>query len=416
MSITKSIISQPAAVSLSRNPVVFRFSATGDDGETNIRVHISLAMFVGGATTGVESSSLSALVDDNGEVEFDVSSLLQHADNYAFTYPDVAIEATVHPELGSYFKLLWHVSYGDGETTFPVLSDEYYYLNAGISADDEAYLASQDLDWWTFFSDSQLWLNFMPGAKRTILQAPERLYWYAFRTATEALKIYWTASDGSTGIITKSVDMVEHSIYEVTVSPALVEAAMGGKTLVSYFVEIDKHLGRKEFVMNTLSYHNQVFFLFQNQMGVWETLWCKGQLSETHEYDKTAVQIKPTDQLNPLAHQNSYIQNELFQTGEISTGILGGNEWVLWASDILSGAPVYLCDGERLFPIKVDTNSTMVKQVPNYEFLYFKVQYTYSKKTNFPNRLLEHKHNIVIMTAENGDIITDEEGHSIVYE
>lgn len=421
MSVTLSILSQPAAVSLSKNSVDYKFTAIGSASESNIKVHLYLSMYVGGSATAVQSVSLSARPDADDAVKFDVSSILRHADNYAFTYPDASLGGKDQSSLRNYFTAHYYTTYtdsnGDVITSSTVDIAAINYIDGGISEDDAAYLRDEDSDWWTFFKTSQLFLNFMPGAKRTVVGASEKLYWYAFRTATESLRIRWTATNGTTGTIHKAVAMTENHIYELTVSPTLVEDYLSSSlSLASYKVDIDGFLSVQQYVINSLSYRNSLFFLFQNQYGVWETLWCKGQLTETHKYIKENVTLSKNLSAGRLVHENISIKNKLEQSGQINTGILDGNDWALWASDILSGNPVYLCDGERLMPIRIDSDTAVIKQVPNYEFLYMTLNYSYSKVTNFPNRLIPFQHNILVMTQEDGNVVTDEDGRTLIYE
>lgn len=417
MSISLTTINSPAEVSLSKNQVPFHFLVVADADEINIKVHLFLEMYLNGSTTPTQDVTLNATPDDDGMVYFDIQQLLLHADNYAFTYPDVTLGGTAHPSLMARFDVAAYTTHSTNTAgTIAYMRKDFYYINGGISTDDNAYLVDDGSTWWSYFSTQQLFLDFLPGSKSTCLGAPERLYWIALRTETEKLRIEWHATDGTTGVFYENIAMTLNTVYELTVSPQLVQDK-AGKTITKYNVQIDGFLGEQDYHIFKANYRGKKFFLFQNQYGVWETLWCRGILTDTNTYEKTAVQLSKKNLnliRNPLAHQNTYTQDNLLRQGETNTGFLFGNAWALWASDILSGAPCYIAENDRLYPITVDTTESTVREEPNLNRLYLNVQYSYSKKSLFPNRLWNKNKTYEILTEENGTVMTTEDDRIII--
>jgi hypothetical protein len=370
-----SHIKQPGKVALAKNKCEYIFRLLNIATYTDARLQLTITLSTG------EVEKLSAYPDDNGDVSFELGTYMSATDNYAFTSPLSALGATAHPELIGMYSISWiliGVPYGEYDVTSCFGSlDDLYYIQGVISEDDEAYLADAGTDWWTFFSDNQLFLNMLPRdiPKMVHTTQQERLYWIALRTATESLQIHWKATDGTTGIIYKAMAMTEYNAYEINVSPALVQAYLGSRTLLSYMVDIDGYLGEQNYQVDYNGYRNNTFFLFQNSYGVWETFWAKGQLITSHKQLKTTVKLADDGVRNPLRHQTRQIQSSIDRYGKVNTGLLLGNDWALWADDILSSLLAYILIDDRYYPIVINTDESVVVQRPAFEFLNFDNEY-----------------------------------------
>lgn len=414
--VSLTLISQPGNVALALSPCEFVFNLSGVG--TSVDIKLKLTTTLGDGAVYYQS----CCPDEDGNIYFDISSLLQTSPVPSFTQGATSITAVAHPSTINTYSVEWAITglssteYTDDTTYSNSTISSLYYIQGMISEDDQAYLSDKGTNWWEFFSDNQLFLNMMPKDMPKLVhpEQTERLYWIALRTETEILQIHWKSTDGRTGTITKSIAMIENVMYELIVSPALVQAQLGSSILMSYMVDIDGFLGEQYYQLDYNNYREHTFFLFMNSYGAWETLWAKGQHLTSHLHQRTSVELGKSGIASPLTHQFSNREYNLSRTGTVNTGNLSCNEWALWSDGILSSELVYILDDDTYYPIVIDTDEIVVGQRPAFKFLNFDIEYTYSKASKAPNRLFTHDSEIHISTLEDDSVLTTEDEKIIV--
>ena len=155
---------------------------------------------------------------------------------------------------------------------------------------DHFYGTSPDLD-RNFFTNQ-------PRTKKISPLQPEWLYWYHDASGGN-LKLYAdiTYTDGTTTTANVILDAAAtaDTIYRIPVglqnNPAIA-AVDGTKTIASYIVyaqSVTSTMFSEKFTytVDYAVYRNRNFFLFRNLLGGYDTLWCRGDVSEGRNYGFT---------------------------------------------------------------------------------------------------------------------------------
>ena len=358
MAITVSIIDQPSIVALAANPVNF-VASSSVVGKTNLYIHLAILQYIGAAW--VETGFEDAVSVVSSEAVFNIQAYFDSVLKPAFTFPEHYTNLVIaQPGMVIKYRVKVWETYIDTNGTIVdkkaadsyTLGTDFYVVPGAVSEDDQAMLNTLSTTWWDEWITRKSFQHWLPGVKKTSINAVEKLFWIARRTATETISIAWVASDATTGTATFAFDMTIYSMYELCISPTIAEQ-LAGKALASYTVTITGQSETIGYTIDRTYYENQEYFLLANAFGCYETLWCRGARSGELEFARTQYE---------LSLGSSYLQTDrklgatramTTRNRKSNTGWFDTANWFNWALALMAGEDAWIYTPTNLSPVVI---------------------------------------------------------------
>ena len=280
MAITVKYLHTPPAVTLTGIPTRYKV-ATSVAGATitNLYINLMIQFFDQPTLTWYDTEYVDKIPVSDGVAEFDISSYFKTLLTPDFTFPEHFTNLAIkHENMSKLFRVQTWDSYDDDgvATTGDVLeSSSHYMLRGGISTDDLKAMEDAGTDWWDELQVSQRSLDWMPDEKQTCILSPEKRYWFVWNSGTYNYRIDYVDTDGNSDYITQEVYFASKSMYELCVSPAIVEL-LTGKQITQYTHSIEGQLAGQTYIVDRTYYDVNELFSFRNSFDTYEMLWCHG--------------------------------------------------------------------------------------------------------------------------------------------
>ncbi|WP_372772090.1 hypothetical protein [Mangrovibacterium sp.] len=349
-----TLIEIPASVSLQGIPC--RFTATSDWGNATY-ITLVVQELVGAVWTDAYIPDTAPIID--GAAQFDVSGFFAGQLQPDFSFPEHSSNLVLQrPGMIRAFRVKLYepgnesnaLSYG---TTF-------YMLPGGIHFNDFANLNEVSLTWWEEHIESGRALNWMPATKNVSPDSIEKIYWIQQDSATRIIRIAWTATDGATGNYDHSQLFNAFTVYEISVSPAIVEA-LTGKTIASYTVEmiftsapshpLDEPLSQ-QFTVDRQHYEWNEYFLMENDLGGFDGVWCHGAHTEKLTYERNQYQRSDLRNIGATDRILGNIRGLVNRQGESDSGY-ADDETREWLGALLNSDNAFRIAGLNIKPIVI---------------------------------------------------------------
>lgn len=386
MAVTASFIETPAQVLLQGNDIRFVVATSLDLGTvSNVYIHLAIQYWNGSVWADVQEYALPQV---DAAAEFDIHEYFTDQVAPAFTFPEHYTNLIV-PQAGMVQKFrvrAWETY--DGKTTDAdalQYATDLYVIPGGLSEDDVASLNEANSDWWTQWQSEQRFQNWMPGTKETAPDAVEKLYWIARQTATEILQIAWTDTNGATGTFSTTFAMTQFAMYELSVSPALVKQLIGAD-VASYSVVISGQSETVNYTVNRNYYEQNEYFLFSNDYGCYESLWCRGYRSGEIGYNRTQYEKAKTSEQRVTDILKGNTRAKITSTRKSVQGYTD-EEWYIWSLSLLSSDQVFKYATSQIWPVVVNTAKQTYPDDLNDVPFSLVFEWNYSREGRFASRL-----------------------------
>lgn len=347
-----TLINYPGIVNLQGIPC--QFSATSNSGTARY-ITLVVQELVDSVWTDAYIPDTAPIVD--GAAQFDVSGFFAGELKSQFSFPEHSTNMVLQrPQMIRAFRVKLYEP--GAETSALEYGTTFYMMAGGISNDDYANLNEISSNWWEWHVDNKRALNWLPANKSCSPQSIEKIYWIQDVTRTDTLRINWTGTNGSSGIITKAANLVAYMPVELSVSPALVEE-LSGTEVASYTVQLVTAGFEQRFTVDRQHYEWNEFFLFENDLSGFDGVWCHGARIEKLAYNQQQYQrsdlrnIRATDRI--IGNIRGLVNREV----ESDSGFVN-IETREWLGTLLNTTNAYRVEGLNIRPITITTKDLTV--------------------------------------------------------
>lgn len=380
------LISSPAAINFSRNPIPLRLFVKPygpNEIQTNSRFLITVkAESTQYADDFKDLKQFELYPNQMGVAEADLSSLLDA--QLSFYVPDIQSPKISEASTQAIrFKIkIDFVS--DYEQLSTLNSDTYHVIKGGL-AKESAFTK-------TYFSQYEILklpLRFPDPVPETTTDIPQFMYFLGRQTVgpNESCDVQYVINytDNTSTTVTVAMNGVRISKYMLMCLPSgYINGGIKGiadptKTVSNYqiVVRMETTTGnmspaiRATYLINYRNYYNAKTLLFHNSLGGLDTIVMRGTIEASAEYEKQEINIvnaKMFSSRNVIANENRYYNSKEREAMSGETGFYS-KERIEQLRDLLNSGIAYESIGnKRLIPIAIEGKT--VKMYSNKDQLF----------------------------------------------
>jgi hypothetical protein len=353
------IVDTPPVVNLTGIPCAFMVASAVTGNVTGMFLHLQVTIH---HPDGDITYTDKLLADDGQNGVFDVSGLFESHIEGEFVFPEHETNLVIaRPKMCLRFTVKTWESYYDVSDDFvdnsgsPVSEGNSYYMcKGGISEDDLAF----GIDWWDYFTENNKFMCDLPGEKEVSPGSVEKLYWLARSSGTKNLVISYIDTEGNSGSLSISATVTAYVMNEICISPWIVEL-LSGKEIDSYTVKFADSEEIQYSVLRDYQEHED-FFLFENDFGGFDSLWCTGAGTGKLKLERLLYTRNRGNYFSATDRQKGNTRAVRNRTRISNTGYID-QEWLFWASSLLSSSEVFTYSGKnKLYPIQVTAENFLI--------------------------------------------------------
>jgi hypothetical protein len=338
------------------------------------KVGIIVELFDGSSYLPLAEELLS--VNDSGEVTFDIHRIF--ADNLypEFKFPEASDNLIINrPNSCRPYRVKAYERYGEDLTCYKMIeSSQFHVLNAGVSFIQEAIYNRQESSFWAKLTYRNYFLTWQPLAKTIDRYQTEKLYFLVQETIPSlSLKAFIRYNNGTEslegGIIIDTVNSpVTKSVYEFILTLDVLQLSNYDQPgyIKNYDIWLEDNEGNqiseiRTYSLDTQTHENVRYFLFLNSLGGYDTLRITGDQEDSLEYAKTSVTKILGDSFTEKDHSISVEKVTEQNRYSANTG-WKSREDISWIRDFFLSTQVFLINGRKLIPVKINTTSALQRK------------------------------------------------------
>ncbi len=380
-----TITDKPEVVSLTGNPIFFELAS--DLIHPFLWLHCQVQVYVNSAWVDASSYEDKIGAAVSRAATFKVQSLLNKYLTPRFTYPENSAALMINrPEMVVQFRIRYKESWTtlegvSGESAWVTGEESFYAIKGGVPDELRAFFKTEQSSWWEEMFLHKQFCTWQPDNKKTYPGAIEKLYWIPRRTATESLRIEWTAADGSTGTLTRSHAATQYLIIEICISPGLVENLIG-MPVSAYKIYLNEQSEERNYIVSRKYTERADNFVFDNSLGCFDTLTAVGWRKETgnneREMYNKLLPLKPdwTDR-SVMAHRAWRTDKNVSNTGFILDG-----DWLQYMKEIDLSREAFVIDGDFPLAITIETGEGVTLD-DSTDTHFYEVEWSFAHKNRY---------------------------------
>lgn len=374
-----SFLQQPAPISLTGNPIVFRIAGR-HAGAAESFYRLGYKLLVNDVEIVETDHPVSAVVDSDilpvdwdreqaGVIEIDLFDIIKQNIKGHFSFPEPsAVYTDVHAVLPT-ISLVAFERYDDQENTLS--ATDFKVLPGTISDFKQGRLNSLDKTWYDQLIENKNFLTNAPTEKITDIYAPERLYFLFPAAGSYKLKFkeYYNDNTNYTSvrlIFTVNANQLNEFFVGYNKTRTIV-----AKKLIKYEVwisdaEDNQYSEIRSFIID-YSYQSYArYFMFLNQLGAYELIRTTGKVSKNQKIDKTFIKKRLPKKFTHLDRREEQSGCTVDTTYTINTGFATNKFANEWAQEFLCSNDVYWLKMGEAYPVTVQDSKRLVSDDGNY--------------------------------------------------
>jgi len=219
-------------------------------------------------------------------------------------------------------------------------------LMGGLSKLKETEFAAYGTTFYQMLTEDKFFLTWQPVTKRTSLNAPERLYYFAPSAGQIYIRSKVYFYDGTTANVLIGYHYaLSKTVYEIDCSGIVFPSATSPiEKYEIWLSDIDENILSeiRTFIIDHTFYRNEQHFIFRNSLGGYDTVRCTGRLKRQGEIDRETF----TDDDNYRHSLNNVMEiTYTAETGSISA------EMFRWLDDLMLSKEAWWLTGGRALPV-----------------------------------------------------------------
>jgi hypothetical protein len=308
-------------------------------------------------------------VDDNGDVDIDVSEFLQRDVSGHFQWPQLSANNMTAINIIDRFRIKYMEYYGATAVFYNVsYSSARLCLQGRISQLRMASIIQSALTFYTHLVNSQKFLNFAPKNKLISFTQREILYYFCpvpVRLLRLFVKAYFTDGTNSSDTLVKTIALNDDTNYQNAIIEIFSGYAVLGigsinvNKIVSYYqvwVADVNSLRLSEIRRFTLDKNFNEFeryFIYRNKLGLYETLRTTGMSYARLETEKGFIRVPLSGDydINERSIKQATVDKEVTITQ--NSGHIEDISIINYISEFLESADAYFCDNKYAYPITI---------------------------------------------------------------
>lgn len=381
----------PDIVSLTGNPIWYEMQTS----LTHFRryIHCQLQVYYGGEW--IDASEEEDKIETDfytGIAIFRIQALLNKYLVQKFTFPEsdsqlMITQSGMSIQFRIKYKESWTTSLGvDGEdVSYVTDASTYYAIKGGVPNELLAILNTAQTSWWNEMVLNKQFCTWQPKEKTTYPGSVEKLYWIARRTATETLSIVWTATDDTTGTISKTLAATIYNVIECCISPALVES-LAEKEIDNYIVSISGQSEDRTFTVSRKYFERTDNFIFDNSLACFDCLTALGWRKETGNNERSSYQkqFPLYPELTDRTQQNSRAIRK--DSNESNTGFLLTSAWLEYMRELDLSRDAYILEGSLTRAVNIETEEGItLNDDPNF-LMQYAIKWSFAHKNRYSGK------------------------------
>lgn len=357
-----TITRTPDPVSLTSSPIVFGASSDLYGVKEYLKLNLRIEKWSGTQWIIVNTQTLSP--GNAGGALFDVHNYLKTHISSSFSYPTAENNYKQHLNHRVVFKAaIWESYYEGGAivNNTTVYSNQFWAIRGGIGLELEAQLNDRDKSFHELLLEEGKFLTWMPRTQTVSPDQPIRLFYLALPNIGSIIIVLvnYTVNGQSMHTYTAFIPPETGSIYEIMCGAAeiglheecteyTVTLVDGGNNPLSETFT---------FLIDRSNYERNTFFLFQNSLNGYDTLWCRGLRSQKNKYSRTtversrAIDVSASDPT--IVNQRGNRQKVFSQ----NTGIIKDDAMLEWMDEFFGSEKIYLIEEGSAVPVILTSNT-----------------------------------------------------------
>ncbi len=377
-----SVKSVSELVTLNGNPIRIKIESDLAVPRTFHQLHIELKFYIEGEWIDIAIESKTAI--DN-EATFDIRAYFESYFESGFSYPEhssnlLIIRNGMRIEwIFDYWETYYDASgdFHDAPSSVPEYTTSHYTIKGGLSKQDYRAYNQANTDWYTNFKDNKYFLTYTPNNINIHASQTIKLYFIVLNSEITSVKL----KTGVTTHATVSVD--QYDMIECVVSPALLSL------LDDYTVfltdQADATISEeKSFVFTNKTFNRNDFFMLENSLGGYDSIWAHGLLREQININKDTY--KQADTETPLLRERQIVnpRGKYMEIYDSELGYIDENnpyEVFKWLKEFLVSGDIYKFEDTRIVPVNILTKKVAGENdLVNLLSLPFNWQYAYENQ------------------------------------
>lgn len=305
--------------------------------------------------------------DENGEVYFDISGVVDQPVKAVFQYPP-SDTYVAYPTQAFNIQVKTGETYidvnGNLQIVWGATSDTFQMLKGGVSQRQIALWNAAGINFYQRYIAAGKWLTHRPWGDFVHPAQPVKLWFMPAASGNTNFRVKYYFSDGSDDTFTEAVALDTDKLYEFNCNPAHLGVLLqpAGKKVMFFDVDIEGVSDSRRFHFDWRPIERPLWVLFANSIGGVDDVYLSGKMIEKFSVNGKTIE-KPAERNNTIydpvlivpesAGQNFWVINtgpkQSSQMLHLRDMLVSRQKWLLYPSNnvtIYTPIPVYNPSGE----------------------------------------------------------------------
>ncbi len=346
-----------SGIGFAKNPVFckVRTNFTG----SLIYIHYDIELWNGSAY--ISANRGEARLAQSAMAVFNVSAYFEGLFSSEFNYPEHFTNIAFHrPGMVVRYRMkVWDTCIVNGvlQTSMPAYSGDLYMADGGISEANQLNFNTAGNTLWNWMVTNQKFVSNRSGIRVTHPKAVERLWWIARTSGSHSIVIKWSGN-GSDGSYTESIPMLQNHMYELVVSPNIVES-IAGHMPENYSVQIQNLSETIEYSVKADNVFSTKTLIFKTMLGIYDGITLLGSERNELSFTRAFYNINSDNfDTNGMRSKGTVSVNKSF-SHTINSGWIESEETMNWALELLESDEVFEIKSGICFAANVATEKVV---------------------------------------------------------